>query len=292
MVKDKLTGQSGRHLVSARRRARRLHRAQRDDHVTPQDSDWDHIAAAHRRHVVACRQHAPLLRAARELPVRAARRAVCKYTLKGLLWSICALLQRPKDWRDWAHGHGFDGWLHDERGRPAAGAQRPTRSLRLLVERPSSALSTTGARQPARQPASPSSIRTTAATASTARRAGLHALAVANGKRNGPREFLLRDAEENAEQPDDPDARAGHASALRGHARRRRRVLSKAQHLYEPTRRRGKTGARPGLAAARQVFARARSHHLRRRVQQPATPEALRRRPDATSWSSSASPWS
>jgi GMC oxidoreductase len=37
------------------------------------------------------------------------------YIAKGLWWSAHALLRRLKGWNDWSHGHGFDGWLSTER---------------------------------------------------------------------------------------------------------------------------------------------------------------------------------
>ena len=57
-----------RRALSARRHARRLHRAQRDDHGLSEQFGLGLHRGDHRRPVLASRQHAPLFPAAGELP--------------------------------------------------------------------------------------------------------------------------------------------------------------------------------------------------------------------------------
>jgi len=85
--------------------------------VTPQAIDWDTIARATGDWSWRAEAMYPYF----------ARLEACGYEprpgsplfiLRGLLWSALALIRRNPDWRDWRHGHGFDGWLHTSEADP------------------------------------------------------------------------------------------------------------------------------------------------------------------------------
>nr|QEO74813.1 FAD dependent oxidoreductase [uncultured bacterium] len=218
--------------------------------VTPQDCDWNHIAEitgdptwrADAMHGYFAR-----LENCHYVP----RPGSLKYTLKGLLWSIVALLKGRKDWRDWAHGHGFDGWLVTSEANPTLVA-KDAEVVRLLLdaikvaykaglERPLVSLLTR---------LDPNDLRN-----SIDMREGLAftPLAVARGKRNGPRDFLLRTGETS---PDNLTIQL-HALATRILFEGRRAVgveFYEGKHLYEADPQARKPGAERDFTT-RQVFA-------------------------------------
>ena len=78
--------------------------------VLPQDSDWNYIADVTGDSSWRAEKMHPYF----------ARLENCKYVpkpdspegiAKGILSSVAEILQGHDDWRDWTHGHGFDGWL-------------------------------------------------------------------------------------------------------------------------------------------------------------------------------------
>jgi choline dehydrogenase len=127
-----------------------------------------------------------------------------KYTLKALLWSAVAALKLRKDWRDWVHGHGFSGWLTTSEADPRLVVRDKEivwllfKAIKLAlqtgIENPLLALSTR---------LDPNDLRN-----DIDMREGLAftPLAVANGKRNGPREFLLQTQKNYPKQPYDQAA--------------------------------------------------------------------------------------
>lgn len=85
--------------------------------VTPQDIDWDFIARLTGDwswRADNMNRYFERLENCRYRP----RPGSFLYVVFGLAWSILALLRNDPDWRDWRHGHGFDGWLHTAEARP------------------------------------------------------------------------------------------------------------------------------------------------------------------------------
>jgi choline dehydrogenase len=157
--------------------------------VTPQDRDWNAIAEftgdeswrADRMH-----QYYARLENCQYRP----RPGSLRYLLAGLAWSVIARIKGLKDGSDWTHGHGFDGWLTTSASDPRL--VLTDKSLtRLLLGSLKDAL---GARL-----GNPALTFLTQLDPNDLRNAydskeglAVTPLAVANGKRNGPREFLLR----------------------------------------------------------------------------------------------------
>ena len=85
--------------------------------VIPQDSDWDHIA-----HITgdstwaAEKMHAYFARL--ENCTYQPRPGSAKYYLKGLLYTLGAVLKGRRNALDWTHGHGFQGWLTTSETNP------------------------------------------------------------------------------------------------------------------------------------------------------------------------------
>jgi choline dehydrogenase len=161
--------------------------------ITPQDRDWDAIAAftkddswrADRMH-----QYYERLENCHYRP----RPGSLLYMLEALLWRVAAVFKQRKDGGDTAHGHGFKGWLTTSAGDPRA-LLTDTALLHLLKNSLKSALGA-GLGDPALTlftQLDPNDLRNAIDS-----REGLAItpLAVANGKRNGPREFLLRTQKE------------------------------------------------------------------------------------------------
>jgi choline dehydrogenase len=123
----------------------------------------------------------------------------CKYVpnpnsvkgeVEGALSSIRSLLHGDKDWRDWSHGHGFNGWLATAEADPALALRDSAIIATLLggvkqaildhVGNPLVRIDTRFDPNDSRNAAdSPEGLAFTP-------------LAIDKGKRNGPREYLLR----------------------------------------------------------------------------------------------------
>ena len=157
--------------------------------VTPQDRDWDAIAEftrdeswrADRMH-----QYYARLEDCRYRP----RPGSLRYMLAGLSWSVIARVRGLKHADDWAHGHGFDGWLTTSAADPRL-ILADKALLRLLLGSLKDSLGA-GLGDPALTfltQLDPNDLRNALDS-----REGLAItpLAVRNGKRNGPREYLLR----------------------------------------------------------------------------------------------------
>jgi len=156
--------------------------------VIPQDADWNYI-----RDLMQdpswdgqkMRGYFTRLENCQYVP----RPGTAAYEAEGLLSSLAELFKGKEDWRNWAHGHGFDGWLKTSEADPTLVLKDPEIILALLkavretladhIGNPLLALATRLDPNDSRHAASrPEGLVFTP-------------LAVANGKRNGPREYLL-----------------------------------------------------------------------------------------------------
>jgi choline dehydrogenase len=156
--------------------------------VIPQNSDWNYIAEVtgdkswqgenmHRyfEKIENC-TYVP-------------RPGSAEYTGRGVLSSIAELLHGHEDWRDWSHGHGFDGWLTTSEADPRLVLKDPE-IIGLLLNGVREALR--------RQIGDPFARLETRFDPNDSRNAenspeglAFTPLAVLKGRRNGPREFLL-----------------------------------------------------------------------------------------------------
>ena len=157
--------------------------------VTPQDCDWDYIAQITGDQTWRA-EHMNKYFARLENCQYQSRPYSLKYILKGLLWSAVALLKGRKDWRDWEHGHGFGGWLTTSVADPRL-VLKDVQIVSLLLNAIKLAFKA-GVGNPLLSLITrldPNDLRN-----GINLREGLAftPLAVAKGKRNGPREFLLR----------------------------------------------------------------------------------------------------
>jgi len=161
--------------------------------ITPQDRDWNAIAEftkddswrADRMH-----QYFERLENCTYRP----RPGSAHYMLDALLWRLAALFKGRKDGGDTAHGHGFNGWLTTSAADPRT-LFTDKALLRLLADSLKVALGS-GLGDPALTfftQLDPNDLRN---AIDSKEGLAITPLAVANGKRNGPREFLLRTKEE------------------------------------------------------------------------------------------------
>ena len=162
--------------------------------VTPQNRDWDYIAqltgdptwrAEHMNRYFARLENCHYL----------PRPGSLKYMAHGLFWSVAALLKGRKDWNDWAHGHGFNGWLTTSEADPRL-IVKDGEIVKLLLNAVKLAFKS-GIENPILSlftRLDPNDLRN-----GIDMREGLAftPLAVANGKRNGPRELLLQTRQTN-----------------------------------------------------------------------------------------------
>ncbi len=157
--------------------------------VTPQNCDWDYIAGITGDPTWSAdnmNRYFTRLENCRYVP----RPGSVKAVVKGLVWSAVALLKGRKDWRDWRHGHGFDGWLTTSEADPRLVskdwklvfllAKALKNSLKSRLGNPLLSLFTK---------LDPNDVRD---SEDMGEGPAFTPLAVANGKRNGPRELLLR----------------------------------------------------------------------------------------------------
>ena len=160
--------------------------------VTPQNCDWDYIAKLTGDSSWSAdkmNQYFTRLENCSYVP----KPGSLKYILKGLVWSLIALRHGRKDWRDWRHGHGFEGWLNTSEADPRL-ALRDWKIVRILIKALKRSL-----KDRVGNPfvsiltrLDPNDVR-----GNINGREGLAftPLAVANGRRIGPREFLLKTKE-------------------------------------------------------------------------------------------------
>ncbi len=157
--------------------------------VVPQASDWDGIAATtgdESWRADNMRQYFTRIENCKYIPNPNSPKGV----LEGVLSSVGGLFGGDKEWKDWSHGHGFSGWLPTCEADPAAVLKDPELIVVLLdsiratlAGRPGSPLVRLGTRfdpnDSRNERRSPEGIAFTP-------------LAVENGKRAGPRDYLLR----------------------------------------------------------------------------------------------------
>ena len=117
-----------------------------------------------------------------------------KYTVRGLFWSLIGLWHGRKDWRDWRHGHGFEGWLNTSEADPRL-ALKDWAIVRILIK---AIKQTLKGRQGKPLLSIITRLDPNDVRSNIDAREGLAftPLAVSNGKRNGPRDFLLKTKEE------------------------------------------------------------------------------------------------
>lgn len=157
--------------------------------VIPQDSDWDNIAAItgdeswRARHM---REYfARLERCQYVAPPNSAHGVV-----RGILSSLGELLRGNGNWRDWSHGHGFHGWLPTSEADPKLVLKDKDLVL-LLLGAVKAALFTHSGNHLTRTLTrfDPNDSRN---AAHSPEGLAFTPLAVEDGKRAGPREYLLR----------------------------------------------------------------------------------------------------
>ena len=231
----------------------------------------------HQGRLVARRQDAPVLRAPRELHLPAASRQRALHAGCAAV-ALAALFKGRNDGGDTAHGHGFNGWLTTSAADPRS-LFTDKALLRLLTDSLKVALGA-GLGDPALTvftQLDPNDLRN---AIDSSEGLAITPLAVANGKRNGPREFLLRTKKEFQSQ-----------LTIKMHALAARILFDGKQaigveyyegpHQYEAdpaVRKPGRSRKQRQRAAAPGVRG-AGSHPVRRRLQQPATAQALGHRP-------------
>jgi len=223
--------------------------------VTPQDRDWNDIAdltGDRSWRAETMNGYFARLEDCRYVP----RPRSLKYLAKGLLWSAYALLRGREDWKDWAHGHGFEGWLTTTQADPRL-VFDDKELLKLLAKAVKLAL-----REGLENPLlgvltrlDPNDVRN---GIDLRQGLALTPLAVRNGKRNGPRDLLLQASRETG-----GDLHIElHALATRVLFENKRAIgveYIQGEHLYEadPAAREKDFGALPArrqVRAAREVI--------------------------------------
>jgi choline dehydrogenase len=157
--------------------------------VLPQSSDWNYIADV---------TGDPSWRA-ENMHHYFARLENCKYVpkpdsvqgiAKGILSSIAEILKGDHDWRDWTHGHGFDGWLPTCEADPKLALKDPE-IIALLVNGVKAALADRIG-DPLFRVLSRFDPNDSRNAAHSPEGLAFTPLAVEHGRRAGPREYLLR----------------------------------------------------------------------------------------------------
>jgi choline dehydrogenase len=155
--------------------------------VTPQNCDWDHIAEltgdaswkAENMNGYFAR-----LENCHYVP----RPGTLRHVIRSVSWSIVALFKGHKNWSTWRTGHGYEGWLTTSEADP----RLVLKDWRIVAQLAKAVRRTIGLGNPFLSiftQLDPNDLRN-----SFDGREGpaFTPLAVANGKRNGPREYLLR----------------------------------------------------------------------------------------------------
>jgi choline dehydrogenase len=157
--------------------------------VLPQDSDWNYMANV---------TGDPSWRA-ENMHQYFARLENCKYVpkpdsvegiAKGILSSIAEILKGDPDWRDWSHGHGFDGWLPTCEADPKLALKDPE-IIALLLNGVKAALADRIG-DPLFRVLSRFDPNDSRNAAHSPEGLAFTPLAVDRGRRAGPREYLLR----------------------------------------------------------------------------------------------------
>jgi choline dehydrogenase len=161
--------------------------------VIPQNQDWDHIAELTGDNSWAGEKMRGYFERLENCQY-VARPGTLAYDAEGIASSITELIGRREDWRDWHHGHGFNGWLTTSEADPRL-VLKDHEVVDLLLN---------GVVEVLRDHIGDAFLRVeTRLDPNDSRNCkdspeGLSftPLAVANGKRNGPREYLLRTKKE------------------------------------------------------------------------------------------------
>jgi choline dehydrogenase len=109
---------------------------------------------------------------------------------KGVLSSVEELLKSHEDWRDWTHGHGFDGWLTTSEGDPKLALHDPQIIAVLLNGVKQALIAHVG--DPAVRVESRFDPNDSRNSAHSPEGLAFTPLAIAKGRRNGPREYLRK----------------------------------------------------------------------------------------------------
>jgi choline dehydrogenase len=219
--------------------------------VTPQNCDWDYIAGVTGDSTWRAdnmNRYFTRLENCHYVP----RPGTLKSQIKGVVWSVVALWNGRKDWRDWRHGHGFDGWLTTSEADPRLVSKdwklvfllwkALKNSLHSRLGNPLLSLFTK---------LDPNDVRD---SEDMGEGPAFTPLAVANGKRNGPREFLLRTKKDH---PDNLTIQL-HSLVSRILFEGTRAIgveYSQGKHLYEADPQARKPDRSPLAAEKHQVFA-------------------------------------
>jgi choline dehydrogenase len=161
--------------------------------VVPQDRDWDYIAQITKDDSWAGKKMRGYFERLENCQY-VARPGTLAYDAQGIISSITEFFDRREDWRDWHHGHGFEGWLTTSEADPRLALTDPeiidlllngvVEVLRDHVGDPLLRVETRLDPNDSRNcKESPEGLSFTP-------------LAVADGKRNGPREYLLKTRKE------------------------------------------------------------------------------------------------
>lgn len=157
--------------------------------VIPQDSDWNHISTI---------TGDPSWRA-ENMRLYFARLENCKYvpapgSLKAIaenvISSIVEFIRGDKNWRDWTHGHGFNGWLPTSTADPRLVLKDPALVGLILDSAKQVLIDRVG--DPFLRVASRFDPNDSRNAAHSPEGLAFTPLAVDKGKRAGPREYLLR----------------------------------------------------------------------------------------------------
>jgi choline dehydrogenase len=161
--------------------------------VLPQDSDWNYIADITGDQTWrADKMHQYFERL--ENCTYVWRPESLEGKVERVLSSIAELLKGHEDWRDWSHGHGFSGWLTTSETDPRLVLKDPEIVLTLL----------NGVKEALKDRIGHPLVRIETRfdpndsrnTANSPEGLAFTPLAVSNGKRNGPREYLLKTQKE------------------------------------------------------------------------------------------------
>jgi choline dehydrogenase len=164
--------------------------------VVPQASDWNYIAQItgdDSWQADKMRAYFTRLENCKYVPNPHSLRGIAE----GVLSSIGGLIEHREDWRDWSHGHGFDGWLPTCEADPKLVLKDPELILMLLNAVGEALLSDVG--NPLVRTATRFDPNDSRNAAESPEGLAFTPLAVEDGKRMGPRDFLLRVKKEHPE---------------------------------------------------------------------------------------------
>ena len=156
--------------------------------VVPQDSDWNYIAdltGDDSWRASKMRGYFERLENCKYVPPPGSIRGLASDTLS----SIAELLKGKEDFRDFSHGHGFHGWLPTSEADPKMALKDPE-ILEMLLSAVNSALSK-GVGDPLLRVDTRFDPNDSRNASDSPEGLAFTPLAVENGKRKGPRDYLL-----------------------------------------------------------------------------------------------------